>query len=75
MGKVNIAKTLLKEYKDKELVAYVAERLNYIITLMNTPDDDSFCLGEVKTHLDNLSTIATAVSKRMNDSNGPKIVI
>ena len=65
--KVDIAQTLIKSYSEKELVAYITNRLSSLSAASPaTPDDAGYVLGELKVSLENLAYIARALNKKMN---------
>ena len=65
--KVDIAQTLIKSYSEKELVAYIANRLSSLSAVSPaTPDDAGYVLGELKVNLESLASVAKALNKKMN---------
>lgn len=75
---VNLTEVLLKEYKDKELVNYLAKTLRKIL-MTNFPKDISCEVSSaiiVDEIAENILPLLSAVNKRMNgDSNEPNIVL
>ena len=79
MKEINIAETLLKEYKDAELVHFVATQLKTIAKRFAEPEakeDISFSYGQLLVNITELSVLASAVDKRMNNAkDDPKIML
>lgn len=75
MKEVKITDTMLKEYKDGELVHYIATQLRDInnVTL---GDQNDFNFGVVMVEIERLSDLISAVDKRMNKiSKDPNIML
>lgn len=75
---VNISETILKEYKEKEIVHYLAKTLKQMDTSYRTAKAEWALsnYGAIMTDIAHLSTIATALDKKMNkDTQDPSIVL
>lgn len=76
---VKVTETLLKEYKDKELVHFIAGKLRAVSTSMNSLEDTGWSqinYGSNAEEITNLAALMTALDKRMNkDSSGPAVVL
>ena len=79
MKEVKVTNTLLKEYNDGELVHFLAAKLKAIAGRLDPLlDEENVALeyGNAMTVIAELSEIASAVDKRMNNTkDDPKIVI
>ena len=75
--KVNVCETLLKEYKDKELVHYIATELRSILNYDTANTELALMdLGAITENIRVLSSVADALDKRMNkDTDDPKIML
>lgn len=75
---VNISEALLKEYEDKEIVHYIAKTLKQMSLSYNEADADWALsnYGAMMTGISHISTIASALDKRMNkDTQDPTIML
>lgn len=77
MKEVKITEALLKEYKDDEIVHFIASELRQMVSrFSDTELSIEVAYGNLTTNLAMLSHIADAVDKRMNKvSSDPKIVL
>ena len=75
---VNISETILKEYKEKEIVHYLAKTLKKMDTTYRAAEAEWALsnYGAMLTDIAHLSAIATALDKKMNkDTQDPSIVL
>lgn len=74
---VDVCEVLLKEYKDKELVHYIATRLRYMLNYDAESNDLTLMnLGAMVENIMFLYRLADALDKRMNkDTSDPKIML
>lgn len=67
MKEVKITDTLLKEYKDADLVHYIAMQLRKFNNLsLEDHDWNDYNFGVMMADIERLSELASAVDKRMN---------
>lgn len=75
---VDISETLLKEYKEEDIVHYLAIKLKQMgpSSKVADPAEMVASYGAIVTDIANLSAIATALDKKMNkDAQDAKIVL
>lgn len=78
MKEIKVVDTLLKEYKDADLVHYLATQLKRFNSIsLEDADWNDYTFGAIMTDIEHLSEIASAVDNRMNknSSSDPKIML
>lgn len=77
MKQVEISKTLLKEYTDKELIHYISENLKRIAVTATTekPEWKEVNYGAITVDIQHLSAILSAVDERMNGKKDVNVVL
>lgn len=76
---VKVLDTLLDKYSDKELVHFIAGKLRAVSTSMGSLEDTEWSqirYGYNAEEIDNLSSLMTALDKRMNkDTSSPRVML
>lgn len=75
---VDVTEALLKEYKDKELVHFLAQKMRIILSATPAEGEsyEASLAQRIEAIGDTVLPILFAVDKRMNgDSNEPNIVV
>lgn len=75
---VNVSEAILKEYKEKEIVHYLAKTLKQMDTSYRTAEAEWALTnyGAMMTDIAHLSAIATALDRKMNkDTQDPNIML
>lgn len=74
MKKVEISKTLVKEYTEKELVHFIAGSLKQLAKYPEAERSAEVCYGELMNNVAYLAAIATALDQKMNGKDTTIVV-